>query len=51
MTAIARFLARKVSTLQILSHILRQAVLFCCAILFVTALWMTYGLDLSLGFF
>jgi hypothetical protein len=32
-------------------EVLKQIVLFCCAGLFVSLLTMSYGLDLSPGFF
>jgi hypothetical protein len=51
MTAIARFLARRVPATQAESDILKQIALFCLAGLLVSVLMMTYGLDLSPGFF
>jgi hypothetical protein len=51
MTAIARLLARLVPATQAEADVLKQLVLFCCAGLFVLLLMMTYGLDLSPGFF
>ena len=51
MTAIAKFLARGVSTFGTEANIIKQLVLFCAAGLFVSLLMMTYGLDLSPGFF
>jgi hypothetical protein len=49
--AIARFLARRVPATQAEADILKQIALFCCAGLLVSLLLMTYGLDLSPGFF
>jgi hypothetical protein len=49
--AIARFLARRVPATQAEADILKQIALFCCAGLLVSLLMMTYGLDLSPGFF
>jgi ribose/xylose/arabinose/galactoside ABC-type transport system permease subunit len=51
MTAIAKFLARRISTTQGETDILKQIALLCCAGLLVSLLMMTYGLDLSPGFF
>jgi hypothetical protein len=51
MAAIARLLARRVPANQIEADILTQLALFCCAGLLVSVLVMTYGLDLSPGFF
>jgi hypothetical protein len=51
MAAIARLLARKVPSTQIEADILKQLGLLCCAGLLVSVLVMTYGLDLSPGFF
>jgi hypothetical protein len=51
MAAIARLLARKGPATQLEADILKQLGLFCCAGLLVSALMMTYGLDLSPGLF
>jgi hypothetical protein len=51
MSAIARLLARRVPATQVEADALKQLALFCCAGLFVLLLMMTYGLDLSPGFF
>jgi hypothetical protein len=51
MAAIARLLARKVPATQVEADVLTQLGLFCCACLLVSVLMMTYGLDLSPGFF
>jgi hypothetical protein len=52
MATIARFLARRfVPAIQAEADILKQVALFCCAGLLVSLLLMTYGLDLSPGFF
>jgi hypothetical protein len=51
MATIARFLARRVTATQAEADILKQIALFCCAGLLVSLLLMTYGLDLSPGFF
>lgn len=51
MTAIAKYLASKVPATYSESDILRQATLFFGAALFVFALSLTYGLDLSPGLF
>ena len=50
MTAIARALSRAIITINDI-EILKQLVLFCAACLFVFLLTLTYGLDLSPGFF
>ena len=52
MTAIARVLARAFpNTSSFDMEILKQLVLFCGAGLLVSLLLMTYGLDISAGFF
>jgi hypothetical protein len=48
MTAIARRLSR-VTALEV--EVFKELVLFCAAGLFVSLLMLTYGLDLSPGFF
>jgi hypothetical protein len=50
MTAIARAFSRVIITIND-SEILKQLVLLCAAGLFVSLLMLTYGLDLSPGFF
>jgi ribose/xylose/arabinose/galactoside ABC-type transport system permease subunit len=49
-TAIARALSRAIITIN-QNEILRQLALLCAAGLFVSLLMLTYGLDLSPGFF
>jgi hypothetical protein len=51
MAAIARLLARRVPANQIEADILKQLALFCDAGLLVSLLLLTYGMDLSAGFF
>jgi hypothetical protein len=51
MAMIARLLARSVPANQAEADTLKQLALFCCAGLLVSLLMMTYGLDLSPGFF
>ena len=51
MAIIARFLARRVPATQVEADVLTQLALFCCAGLLISVLMMTYGLDLSPGFF
>jgi len=51
MTTIARILTRRVPAPQAEADILKQVALFCCAGLLVSLLMMTYGVDLSPGFF
>jgi ribose/xylose/arabinose/galactoside ABC-type transport system permease subunit len=50
MTTIARALSRALVNFNELET-LKQLLLFCLAGLFVTVLLMTYGIDLSPGFF
>ena len=50
MTAIARALSRAIITVNE-NEILKQLALFCAAGLFVSLLMLTYGIDLSPGFF
>ena len=50
MAVLARVLSRAVITFNNF-EIFRQSVLFCAACLFVALLMLTYGLDLSPGFF
>jgi hypothetical protein len=50
MTAIERVLSRAIVTLND-NEILKQIVLLCAAGLFVSVLMLTYGVDLSPGFF
>jgi hypothetical protein len=50
MIAIARVLSRAIITINDV-EILKQIALFCAACLFVFLLTLTYGLDLSPGFF
>ena len=50
MTVIARVLSRAIITINDV-EILKQLVLFCAAGLFVSLLMLTYGVDLSPGFF
>jgi hypothetical protein len=51
MAAIARALARALPKESIEIEILKQLALFCGAGLLVSLLLMTYGVDLSPGFF
>ncbi|MBR1125060.1 hypothetical protein JQ628_26305 [Bradyrhizobium lablabi] len=50
MTAIAQALSRLLVTVNKI-EVLKQLVLFCAACLLVGLLMLTYGLDLSPGFF
>lgn len=50
MTTIARVLSRAFITINEIET-LRQIVLFCAAGLFVSLLMLSYGVDLSPGFF
>jgi len=50
MTTIARALSRALFTITRVT-VLKQLLLFAAAGLFVSVLMMTYGLDLSPGFF
>jgi hypothetical protein len=50
MTTIGRALSRAIVTLND-SEILKQLALLCAAGLFVSLLMLTYGVDLSPGFF
>jgi hypothetical protein len=49
--AIANVLVRLFPATSVRADILRQAALFCAAVLFVWLLSLTYGLDLSAGLF
>jgi len=51
MTAIARYLARRVISTQTESDTLKTVGLLCGAGLLVSLLLITYGLDLSAAFF
>jgi ribose/xylose/arabinose/galactoside ABC-type transport system permease subunit len=51
MTAIAKAVSRAFLSASGRSHILKQLAMFCGAALFVALLLLTYGLDLSPGFF
>jgi ribose/xylose/arabinose/galactoside ABC-type transport system permease subunit len=50
MTAIARAFSHAITTING-NEILKQIALLCAAGLFVSLLMLTYGLDLSPGFF
>ena len=50
MTAIERALSRVIITIND-NEILKQLALLCAAGLFVSVLMLTYGIDLSPGFF
>jgi hypothetical protein len=50
MTALVQALYR-VSHTETETDVLKMVTLFCCAVLFVSLLCATYGLDLSPGFF
>lgn len=51
MAALARVLARKFPSTDLEVETLKQIALFCGAGLLVTLVLMSYGLDLSPGFF
>jgi hypothetical protein len=51
MATIARITARKVPATEAEAGVLKQVALFCCAGLLVSLLMMSYGVDLSPGFF
>ena len=51
MTAIAKVLTRALPRNSVELEILQQLGLFCCAGLLVSLVLLTYGLDLSPGFF
>jgi hypothetical protein len=51
MAAIARFLARRIPASDMESDVLKQMALFACAGLLISFLLMSYGVDLSAGFF
>jgi hypothetical protein len=51
MAAIARVVSRAIHTASADIDILRQIVFFCAAGLLVSLLFLTYGVDLSPGFF
>jgi hypothetical protein len=51
MAAIARVLSRAFLTNSLEAETLKQLTLICAAGLLVSILLMSYGLDLSLGFF
>jgi hypothetical protein len=51
MAAIAKAFSRAFPTTSIEIEILKQLAIFCGAGLLVSVLLMTYGLDLSAGFF
>jgi ribose/xylose/arabinose/galactoside ABC-type transport system permease subunit len=51
MAAIARFLARRILASDTETDVLKQLVLLGCAGLRVSFLMMSYGVDLSPGFF
>jgi hypothetical protein len=51
MAAIARVLARKFPATDLEVEVLKQIALFCGAGLLVSFMMMSYGLDLSPGFF
>jgi hypothetical protein len=52
MTALVKVLARAFpANSSLKAEILKQLALFCYAGLFVAMLFMTYGVDLSFGFF
>jgi hypothetical protein len=51
MAALARVLARKFPSTDLAVEILKQIALLCGAGLVVTLVLMSYGLDLSPGFF
>jgi len=52
MIALVRVLARAFPTeSSFTAKVLKQFALFCCAALLVSILSLTYGVDLSFGFF
>jgi hypothetical protein len=51
MAAIARLLVRRIASSPAEAEVLKQIALFCGAGLLVSLLLMSYGLDLSAGFF
>ncbi len=51
MTTIVRLLARGATSYPTEVDVLKQIALFCCAGLLVSLLMISYGLDLSFGFF
>jgi hypothetical protein len=51
MAAIARVIARAFPAKSAEAEIVKQIALFCCAGLLISLLLMTYGLDISAGFF
>jgi ribose/xylose/arabinose/galactoside ABC-type transport system permease subunit len=51
MTTIAKVLARAFSEASTEKEVLKQLVMFGCAGLLVSLLMLTYGVDLSPGFF
>jgi hypothetical protein len=51
MAAIARAWFRALPTNSLVAEIINQIALICAAVLLVSLLLMTYGLDLSPGFF
>lgn len=51
MTAIAKAVSRAFSSASGQRHILKHLAMFCGAALFVALLFLTYGQDLSPGFF
>jgi hypothetical protein len=50
MTTVARAFSRAITTINDI-EILKQIVLLCAASLLVSVMMMTYGVDLSPGFF
>ncbi len=51
MTAIAKILARAFPSTLSAVDVFKHIALFCGAVLLITLLRATYGLDLSVGFF
>jgi hypothetical protein len=51
MAALVRVLARRFPATELEAEILKQLVLFCGAGLLISLVLMSYGLDLSPGFF
>jgi hypothetical protein len=51
MAAIAKVIARAFPASSPEAEIVKQIALLCCAGLLISVLMMTYGLDLSAGFF
>lgn len=51
MTVIARVISRAFHSTSLAGEVFKQLVMFCGAALLVSLILMTYGVDLSPGFF